>query len=58
MHVVLACVSTMLIWVAWLIHMRAKRKPGKPLPSYRLAIEAGAVGIVAFTGYLGGFLAV
>ncbi|HEX4808710.1 MAG TPA: DUF2231 domain-containing protein [Bryobacteraceae bacterium] len=56
MHMVMGCVSSLLIWVAWLIHMRTQRSPARLLPGYRLPIEAGAVAIVAFTGYLGGFL--
>jgi hypothetical protein len=56
MHMVMACVSSLLIWVAWFIHMRTRGRLGKLLPAYRLPIEAGAVCIVAFTGYLGGLL--
>lgn len=56
MHMAMACISSLLIWVAWFIHMRTQGRPGKLLPAYRLPIEAGAVAIVAFTGYLGGFL--
>jgi uncharacterized membrane protein len=56
MHMVMACVSSLLIWVAWFIHLRTQRRPDRLLPAYRLPIEAGAVAIVAFTGYLGGFL--
>jgi uncharacterized membrane protein len=56
MHMVMGCVSSVLIWVAWFIHMRTQSKPGRLLPGYRLPIEAGAVAIIALTGYLGGFL--
>jgi uncharacterized membrane protein len=56
MHMVLGCVSSAMIWVAWFIHMRTQRKPGWLLPGYRLTIEAAAVSIVALTGHLGGFL--
>lgn len=55
-HMLMACLSSILIWTAWFIHMRALGKPGKMLPGYRLPIELGAVAILAFTGYLGGFL--
>jgi uncharacterized membrane protein len=56
MHLVLGCVSSLLIWIVWLIHQRTQRKQGAVLPGYRLPIEAVAVTIVALTGHLGGFL--
>ena len=56
MHLVMGCVSGVLICVVWLIHRRAQRRNGGILPGYRLPIEALAVVIVALTGHLGGFL--
>jgi uncharacterized membrane protein len=56
MHLVLGCVSSLLIWAVWLIHARTQRSQGAVLPGYRLPIEAIAVVIVALTGHLGGFL--
>jgi uncharacterized membrane protein len=55
LHLVLACVSTLMIWLVWWVHFRA-RKQTVYLPSYRLAVEVLAVGLVALTGHLGGFL--
>jgi uncharacterized membrane protein len=55
LHVVLACVSSVMIWLVWWVHFRARRRTVY-LPSYRLAVEFLAVGIVALTGHLGGFL--
>jgi uncharacterized membrane protein len=55
-HLVLGCVSSLLIWTVWLIHARTQRSQGAVLPGYRLPIEALAVVIVALTGHLGGFL--
>jgi uncharacterized membrane protein len=55
LHLVLACVSTMMIWLVWLVHFRARRRTVN-LPGYRLAVEILAVGLVALTGHLGGFL--
>jgi uncharacterized membrane protein len=55
LHVVLACVSTVMIWVVWWLHFRARRRIIL-LPRYRVAAEVVAVGIVALTGHLGGFL--
>ena len=56
MHLVLGCVSSLLIWVVWLIHNRTQRKQGAVLPGYRLPIEAVAIAVVALTAHLGGFL--
>jgi uncharacterized membrane protein len=55
MHLVLASVSTVLIWLVWGIHFRARRR-NEGLPSYRLAIEVLGVAVIALTGHLGGFL--
>ena len=56
MHLVMGCVSGVLICVVWLIHRRAQRRNGGILPAYRLPMEAAAVAIVTVTGHLGGFL--
>lgn len=55
LHLVLACVSTVMIWLVWWVHFRARRRTVY-LPSYRLAVELLAVAVVAVTGHLGGFL--
>jgi len=55
LHLVLACVSTVMIWLVWWVHFRARRR-SVSLPSYRFAVELLAVGLVALTGHLGGFL--
>ncbi len=55
LHLVLACVSTVMIWLAWSVHFRARRRTVY-LPNYRLAVELLAVAVVAVTGHLGGFL--
>jgi len=54
-HIVLAWTSSLLIWVIWAVHFRARRRPQMP-PTYRLWIEFAAVAIIALTGHLGGFL--
>jgi uncharacterized membrane protein len=56
MHLVMGCLSSVLICAVWFIHMRTRRKQEEVLPGYRLPIEAVAVVIVALTGHLGGFL--
>jgi uncharacterized membrane protein len=55
LHLVLACVSSVMIWLVWWVHFRARRQ-AVSLPSYSVAIEVLAVGVVALTGHLGGFL--
>ncbi len=55
LHLVLACVSTVMIWLVWWVHFRARRRTVY-LPNYRLAVELLAVAVVAVTGHLGGFL--
>ena len=56
MHLVLGCVSSVLIWLVFGIHWRVRCHPGRPLPKYRLPIEAFAVLLVGLTGHVGGFL--
>jgi uncharacterized membrane protein len=55
LHLLLACVSSVLIWLVWWVHFRARRQ-AEALPTYRLAIEFLGVALVALTGHLGGFL--
>jgi len=54
-HMVLAWTSSLLIWVIWAAHFRARKRAQRP-PTYRLWIEIMAVAIIALTGHLGGFL--
>jgi uncharacterized membrane protein len=56
MHLVLGCISSVLIWFVFWIHLRVRRHPEESLPKYRLLIEAVAVFVVGLTGHLGGFL--
>jgi uncharacterized membrane protein len=56
LHLVLACASTVLIWIVGWVHFRANRHAGPPLPTYRLPIEFVAGVLVLLTGHLGGFL--
>ena len=55
LHLVLACVSSVMIWLVWWVHCRARRRTAYP-PNYRFILELLAVGIVALTGHLGGVL--
>jgi uncharacterized membrane protein len=55
MHLVFACVSTLMIWLVWCLHFSARRR-AKALPNSRLALEILGVILIAVTGHLGGFL--
>jgi uncharacterized membrane protein len=55
LHLVLACVSSLMIWLVWWIHSRARSRT-QALPRYRLAVEFLGVSVVALTAHLGGFL--
>jgi len=54
-HLVLALVSTAMIWLVWWVHFRVRRR-GQALPIYRIPLELLAVAIISLTGHLGGFL--
>jgi uncharacterized membrane protein len=56
LHLMLGIVSSLLIWLVWWLHLGTYRNPERSLPAYRLPIEVLAVGIIAVTGHLGGFL--
>jgi len=56
MHLILGWASSLLIWIVFLVHLRAQRKHGGVLPAYRLPMEAIGVALVTVTGHLGGFL--
>jgi uncharacterized membrane protein len=56
MHLMMGCISSILIWLVWFIHRKTHGKEGNVLPGYRLPIEAVAAVFVAVTGHLGGLL--
>jgi uncharacterized membrane protein len=56
LHMVFGLSSTVLIWIVWWIHFRARRRAGGVLPIYRLPLEFVGVALLAMTGHLGGFL--
>jgi len=56
MHLVMGCISSVLVLLVWFMHRKAQRKQGDALPGYCLPIEAVAAVFVAVTGHLGGFL--
>ena len=56
LHLLLALVTTSLIWATWWIHRRAARLPERPVPGYRLFVETVAAMTLILTAHLGGFL--
>jgi uncharacterized membrane protein len=55
LHLIFGTLAAAMIWLAWFLHYRARRR-ALSLPSYRLPIELLGAAIVALTGHLGGFL--
>ena len=56
LHLELAIAVTVLVWTIFLIHLRSWRDPAKPLPAFRLPLEAAVFLLIAATAHLGGFL--
>jgi uncharacterized membrane protein len=54
-HLVLACVSSVMIWLVWWVHFRGRRRGGA-LPGYLISLEIVGVAVLSLTGHLGGFL--
>ena len=48
--------SSAMICVIWYVHFRSRRAPEQKLPRYCLAIELVAMGLIALTAHLGGYL--
>ena len=56
LHLVLASAVMVLLWAVFWIHWRSWRDEAKPLPFYRLPLEALGLMLVGITAHLGGFL--
>ena len=56
LHLVFGIISSVLIWMVWLLHRRCRRYGDAASAAYRLSLESVAVIFVAVTGHLGGFL--
>src|SRR6202142_927643 len=48
LHLVLGCVSTLMIWLVWWVHFCVRRR-AQALPNYGLALEVLGVGLIALT---------
>jgi uncharacterized membrane protein len=55
LHLALGGASSLMIWLVWWLHFRARRT-GDALPRYRLPLEFFAIAVITVTGHLGGFL--
>jgi uncharacterized membrane protein len=55
LHLILGGVSTVMIWLVWW-YISARAVGQVVLPGYFLIIECLSLGVIALTGYLGGFL--
>jgi uncharacterized membrane protein len=54
-HMVLAGISTIVIWAVWWIHFRGRRE-GRIFPDSRFPLELLGLALITLTGHLGGFL--
>jgi uncharacterized membrane protein len=54
-HLILGCVSSIVIWISWWTHFRGRKSRGV-LSRTRLVVEILGVILVSLTGHLGGFL--
>jgi len=56
LHLVFGVLASLLMVVAGWLHLRAMRKPDRPLTGSRFLIELPAAVLIALTGHLGGFV--
>jgi uncharacterized membrane protein len=56
LHLVFGITSSIFCLAVGWLHFRAMRKPGSPLPFFRLPLEVIAGVLIAITGHLGGFV--
>src|SRR3954453_5517428 len=57
LHLLLGLLSSVLIWIVFWIHLRARRdNQAFAVPTGRLAIEAASLLVMGLTAHLGGFL--
>ena len=55
LHLLFACLSSVVIWLVWWLQRRWRNRGVAP-PRYRIPIELLGAALVALTGHLGGFL--
>jgi uncharacterized membrane protein len=55
LHLIFACLSSVMIWLVWWLHRRSRNRAFPP-PHYRIPLELLGAALIALTGHLGGFL--
>jgi uncharacterized membrane protein len=56
LHLFLALVSSITIWLVYWLHIREQREPRTSSPNFRLIVEVVAVALTLLTGHVGGFV--
>jgi uncharacterized membrane protein len=56
LHLILALLSSAMIWLVCWLHIKEQRKPQFNSPGARLAVEFVAVAMTLLTGHVGGFV--
>jgi uncharacterized membrane protein len=56
LHLILALLSSAMIWLVCWLHIKEQRKPQFNSPGVRLAVEFVAVAMTLLTGHVGGFV--
>jgi len=56
LHLVFALTSSLIIWLTWWVHFRARRKASSTLPAWRISLDVLGILALMLTGHLGGFL--
>ncbi|HEV2522058.1 MAG TPA: DUF2231 domain-containing protein [Candidatus Acidoferrales bacterium] len=56
LHMSLALISSVLIWLVCWLHIRERRGPQGSSPAFRLTVELLAVALTLLTGHVGGFV--
>jgi uncharacterized membrane protein len=56
LHLILALLSSAMIWLVCWLHIKEQRKPQFNSPGARLAVEFVAVAVTLLTGHVGGFV--
>jgi uncharacterized membrane protein len=56
LHLILALLSSAMIWLVCWLHIKEQRKPQFNSPGARLAVEFVAVAMTLLTGHIGGFV--
>jgi uncharacterized membrane protein len=55
-HLILGAASSVLLWIVFWMHRRARHNPDVAVSGARIAFELFGVLLVSLTGHLGGFL--